>query len=323
MKPLLLPLLLALSTGAQPRGGAGVLLLAHGGDPTWNETVSKLAAAVRGTRDVEVAFGMADGDAMQAAVSKLEKAGDRRIVAVPLFVSSHSNLYRHTAYLLGVAAEPSKEFLDAMGAMAHAGHVHGHHMDMDAMNRRVKTKLPVSLAPALDADPLVGRILAERAKALSKDPSKEALVLVAHGPIEEDDDKAWLADLGKLAEAVRSQLPFAETAVATLRDDAPPPVREAAVKKLRGTVETLSKSYAVLVVPVVVAPGGIEAKMKKDLDGLEFRWDGRTLAPDALLADWIESRVKETDDHGDGGGGSDPGPGQGVRAPGGHDGRRR
>jgi sirohydrochlorin ferrochelatase len=273
----------------------GVLLLAHGGDSTWNKTVQTVAADVHAP--TEVAFGMADGDAMQSAVDKLQKRGAEKIVAVPLFVSSHSSLYRQTQYLLGASPEPSADFLSAMDtmnqAMAHGGHA-GHMMGSpDSINHRVSSSVPIMVAPALDTDPIVADILSHRARKLSKDPTKEALVLVAHGPIEEADDKAWLADLGQLAEQVKKRLPFRDAAVFTLRDDAPPAVRSAAVDKLRAGVKDYAKKGDVLVVPVLVSPGGIEEKMKKDLEGLDFKWSGETLAPDPKLSKLVEKRAAE------------------------------
>jgi sirohydrochlorin ferrochelatase len=290
-----LTLALAPAFAAAPPG-VGVLLLAHGGDPSWNATVQSVADGVHAP--TEVAFGMADGDAMQAAVDKLQQRGAKKIVAVPLFVSSHSSLYRQTQYLLGARPKPSEDFLSAMDAMnkamaaggGHAGHPMG---SPAAIHHKVKTGLPISVAPALDTDPIIADILTNRAQKLSKDPAKEALVLVAHGPIEESDDKAWLADLGRLAKQIKKRLSFRDAAAFTLRDDAPPKVRSAAVDKLRSAVKDYAKKGDVVVVPVLVSGGGIEQKLKKDLEGLDFKWSGETLAPDPRLSALVEKRAEE------------------------------
>jgi len=149
------------------------------------------------------------------------------------------------------------------------------------------------MTKALDDHPLVAEILVERARALSRDPSLEALVLVAHGPVEEADDRRWLEAMGSLGDQVRRTLPFREVRTATLRDDAPPPVRKKAVRALRREVRRLSREGGVLVVPLLVARGGIEAKVLKALDGLKFRWEGRGLAPHPNLTRWVESRARE------------------------------
>ncbi len=79
----------------------GILLLAHGGREDWNREVLELASKVDAERPVEVAFGMANKRAIQDAVNRLAEREVTGIVAVPLFISSHSSVIRATEYLLG------------------------------------------------------------------------------------------------------------------------------------------------------------------------------------------------------------------------------
>lgn len=81
----------------------GVLLLAHGGNPPWNENVRALAARVDRDRPTEVAFGMATRANIQTAVNALTARGVSEIVAVPLFVSSPSSVVTSTQDPLGCA----------------------------------------------------------------------------------------------------------------------------------------------------------------------------------------------------------------------------
>ena len=75
------------------------------GAADWNERVNALAATLNQTQPVEVAFGMASRPSIQAAVDRLVARGVKSIVAVPLFVSSHSSVVTSTAYLLGLRAD--------------------------------------------------------------------------------------------------------------------------------------------------------------------------------------------------------------------------
>src|ERR687891_532970 len=104
LKPLLLVALLCawLVEPAAATSPDGILLLAHGGKAEWNERVNTLASTVNRDQPVEVAFGMATRSAMQSAVDRLVARGVTRIVAVPLFISSHSSVITSTAYLLGL-----------------------------------------------------------------------------------------------------------------------------------------------------------------------------------------------------------------------------
>src|SRR5262245_49367497 len=87
----------------------GILLLAHGGAERWNASVSELAKSIDGDVPVEVAFGMAQRSAMQSAIDRLQERGVERIVAVPLFVSSHSTVITSTEYLLGLRDDAPPE----------------------------------------------------------------------------------------------------------------------------------------------------------------------------------------------------------------------
>ena len=92
----LLVLLLFALPGAGVAEAQGILLLAHGGRDEWNREVHALAERVEPQQPVEIAFGMANKRAIQDAVDRLADRGVSGIVAVPLFVSSHSSVLRAT-----------------------------------------------------------------------------------------------------------------------------------------------------------------------------------------------------------------------------------
>src|SRR3990167_6710262 len=93
---------ISMASGAERTSGTGILLLAHGGSGPWNERVLAVATVVNQTYPTEVAFGMASRASIQTAVDRLAARGASRIVAVPLFVSSHSSVITSTEYLLGL-----------------------------------------------------------------------------------------------------------------------------------------------------------------------------------------------------------------------------
>jgi hypothetical protein len=155
----------------------------------------------------------------------------------------------------------------------------------------VKTSLPISLTPALDGSALVSSILLERAKALSRDAKRETVVFVAHGPVDDAAVGAWNETLAKHAEFVRREGGFRAASFAILRDDAAPDVRAASVRILRKRVAAGAKNGRALVVPVLIARGGIEGKLPKDLAGLRYAWDGSTLMPHEGFEGWVLLRA--------------------------------
>ena len=87
----------------------------------WNERVTEVVKTVDASTPTEVAFGMASRASIQRAVDKLAARGVTEIVAVPLFVSSHSSVITSTEYLLGLRAEAPKD-LAIFAKMDHSSH---------------------------------------------------------------------------------------------------------------------------------------------------------------------------------------------------------
>lgn len=271
--------LAALSAQAQPWGAKpfGILLLGHGGGSEWNQAVLGVQKAVSSKKvPVEIAFGMADPAQIQRAMDRLKAQRVARIIAVPLFISSYSEVLEQTKYVLGMRKTPSDEFMTAPHS----------HMAA-AVVRRARTDLPLVMTQALDDHALVADILLDRARKMSRNPSKEYVVLVGHGPLKDSDNELWLGAMDRLGRSVRRRGGFAGVRSATLRDDSPPAAQMKAEKALRDLVKDLSRQGRVLVVPHLIASGGIERHIRRSLDGLFYSWTGETLLPDRRIAQWV------------------------------------
>ena len=276
----------------------GILLLAHGGDPAWNAAIADLRAAVSSAAPAALALGMADPDALQAGVDALEAAGVSRIAVVPLFVNSRSEVMDQTRYALGLAGKPSEIMRGAAermkGMKMPPGMAH-HRMNMFSLKRvKFRKGTSVALASALDADPFVSLVLLERARALSREPAKETVVLVAHGPVDDAAVSSWDKDLQAHAAAILKGGGFRAARTALLRDDAAPEVRARSVTALRAEIADARKDGGrALVVPVLIARGGIEDKIPRDLAGLDYAWSGDALLPHAGFDRWVLDRAEE------------------------------
>ncbi|HEY8550814.1 MAG TPA: CbiX/SirB N-terminal domain-containing protein [Vicinamibacterales bacterium] len=293
-------LFLAASAFAQaPQRKPGVLLLAHGGKPEWNERVAALAKSLDAEQPVEVAFGMATRANIQAAANRLVERGATEIIAVPLFVSSHSSVITSTEYLLGLRKDMPEDLLKfARMSHGHGGHgagghgsAHGAAASADGTTP-ISVPVPVRMTPALNRHPLVADILSTRARAISTDPAREAVILVAHGPVRDEENERWLADMRVLAEWVAASAPFASVDALTVRDDAPKPVRDAASAELRALVEKRAgEGRRVLIVPLLMSFGGIEQGIRARLEGLDYTMAPQGLMPDDRIATWVREMV--------------------------------
>ena len=287
--------LIAMGASRASFADSGILLLAHGGKPEWNARVTELAAQVDKRKPTEVAFGMATRANIQIAIDRLVARGVTEIVAVPLFVSSWSSVITSTEYLLGQRAE-APAALAAFARMNHgggAGHAasghegHAGHAAADGTSP-VTSPVPIRMTPALNDHPIVAEILATRARSAGHSPAAEALVIVAHGPTEEDDNRRWLADMASLTKRLASIEKFGSVDYLTVRDDAPKPVRDRATAELRAIVEKRTAAgQRVLIVPLLISYGGIENGLRERLDGLSYAMAKAGLMPDDRLVTWV------------------------------------
>ncbi len=316
-------LFLTLTVFGQKNEKVGVLVLAHGGDSLWNQTISNAAAPLKKDYVVNVAFGMANPHSMQQGINRLESQGVNTIVAVQLFVSSYSMIIRQNEYLLGFRdqlADPPMLMMMHHGSGGH-GHGHGenphaakekhhhsskmenHHQmkkDADSTDKKLaplKIKANILLTKPLNDNPYAVDILINRVKELSKKPKRETVILVAHGPNDKKDNYMWEATLQNIATQIKSAFgvhAFRNVTYLTLRDDASKDIYNKAKQHFREVVEKADlKNGRALIVPVLMSNGGIEKRLQKRLDGLDYVWKGHTLLPDDKITAFIQSSVQE------------------------------
>jgi len=286
--------------GARAADASGILLLAHGshrgmghgaahdhahhdsapaarapqptlGPDIWNQNIEVIAADLNRTVPTEVAFGMAEPQAMQAAADRLVARGVSHIVAVPLYISSHSPIIGNFRYILGLQEQMGQR--TAIKKLA-----------------RVHSKATFAFSGAMDADPLVSEILLERARAKTDNPATTNLVIIAHGPNDEEDNKLWLADMEKHAAYLKAR-GFRSVEVLTHRNDADAATKAAARAAFRARVETAARDGTTVVVPLLMSAGGIEKDVEDDLKGLTFVF-AQPLAPHPNLERWVLSRYQ-------------------------------
>lgn len=266
----------------------GILVLAHGSsnhdhdhgvqniswhdNPSkseWDDTILEMVgeASQQIPYPVEVAFGMWDQKNFQEGVTILANQGVCELIVLPLFISDHSDVIRAQKYQFHVTENNPLPF--------------------DPGRLTIPSSIQkVIFKSALNDDLHLSTVIANRAEAISKDPSREDLILVAHGPNGDEDDLLWIKDLS--IHASRIQTPFHNIHLLTLRDDAPEEIRNRKTKELQDIVKkAVAENRTPLIVPVLLAPGGIEDGLEERLHGLSYILSPKMLAPDAHLIEWI------------------------------------
>lgn len=275
---------------AAGNGRFGVLVMAHGGPPEWNEAVLEAVKSLKSRYPLEVAFGMADATTLQEAVSKLESQEVRRIGVVRLFVSGES-FVDETEKIFGLRPGAPATAAPPAHPPAHA-HAHGHAHGGHAMAFfRVKTQSSFALSVQGLADaPGMGQVLADRAAALSQTPTNEDVLVLAHGPGDDGENTRWLAKLDARAASIRARAPFRRVQVETLREDWPDK-RADAETRIRAFVQRASSEGGkAIVIPFRVQGFGPYADVLRDLD---YVADRKGLIPHAEVGKWLEHEAVE------------------------------
>lgn len=293
--------------------GFGVIVMAHGGGPEWDQAVLQTVAPLRAKYEIEVAFGMADAESLQQAVKKLEARNVRKIGVVRMFISGESWLER-TEQIFGL-----REGAPPPGAAGHAGHAghgdhHGHHAGGPPPQGapaaaqgapkpagahgghsmafyRVETQSAFALSSEGLADaPGMAQVLAERATALSKAPAREDVLILAHGPGDDGENERWIAKIDARAAKIRESAPFRRVQVETLREDWPAK-RVVAEERIRSFVKrATTEGGTAIVLPFRVQGFGPYARV---LEGLDYVSDGKGLIPHDEVGKWIERQIVE------------------------------
>ena len=255
----------------------GVLVMAHGGTPEWDAAIAESTTRLADEVPTAIAYGMADPATLAQALESLRTEGVERVAVVRMFVSGDS-FVQQTEYLLGLSDVQPTFFMPSHGSRG-GGHA--------AAPAGPPQPIAHGLVVATHVDGLVDgeethRIFAERARALSLDPSSESVLLIAHGMGDPQENDELLAAMEGIERAV-GETPFHTVRSATLREDWPP-AREIAEREIRAFVESENSSgRRVLVVPVRLSGFGPYAEV---LEGLEYE-RAEALLPHDDVADWL------------------------------------
>lgn len=292
-------ILLAVTAVANAEPKRGVMVMAHGGDAAWNETVKRTVAPLKDKYPTEIAYGMADTATMRDAVQRLEAQGVEEIAVVRMFISGESFLGA-TRYILGLQSEPPQ--MDHAAHGTHAGHghqepAHGAAADADAGHDKPSSAHHMSAPEPIESkarfllsrdgvaeSELIDDILVDRVQSLSSQPANESVLILAHGPGDDAENARWLANMERRVGRIRQIGPFREVRCETLREDWPDK-RAEAEQRIRSFVEEHGRDGRVIVVPFRVSGFG---PYRKVLEGLEYVADEQGFCPHPNMTRWLE-----------------------------------
>ncbi len=259
-------------SNATVRGDQGLLLLMHGfkerGDAAFKEDMQPMANIF--PTAMAAGMSMMMSDHIQWGVKDLEAAGAKTIVVVPIVSTRYNTMMRQWQYIFGQYDEPSY-----------------------ATVPRIQTDAQILIAEPPGDDPLIAEIVLDHALDISEDPAEEVVIIAAHGPSFEEDNQKVLAELSNLAKIVREDGDFADVMAITLQDDAPPAIRDRNVAKLRSMVEeAAADGKQVLIVTNLIGTRTIQAKLRDDLKGLDYKFNKNGIVGHDSFMKWMGEAVR-------------------------------
>ena len=258
----------------------GVVIMPHGSTQPWNDAAERTIEPLKTKYKIEMAYGMGDSGIIQNAVSLLEQQGVKRIVFVRMY-----ELERHmkplTDYILGLTNSPTLP-----------GHADGHGRDSAFPSQIRSAALFSTFGGYTENFPPIANVLCERITEVSQEPSKETVVLLAHGAQTDEDNNHWLSVIRANIERVKKDprcAPFKAIKAATVREDWPEQ-REKAVADVRKMIEENDKTGRVLVIANRMYGSG---PYKKMLTGLNYALNEKGFAG-PIITQWLEIGIGQT-----------------------------
>ncbi len=254
------------------RAEVGVLIVAHGFHEIGDQSlVDRLKPTAR-IFPTAAALGMSmmQSSHIQSSVDSLVAAGAKKIIAIPVHNTPYSNQTRQWLYILGKLDKPGY-----------------------ATVPQVQTSAEIIVAEPLKDHPFMAELLTDYAKEISTDPSNEVVIIGAHGQAEMSDNQSALAEMANLAKYVQEDGGFSEVKVTTLQNDAPQAIRNVNVERLRGWVATAKQEgKQALVVPYVIAPHSVQGTMRKELEGLDYKFNAKGVIEHPNFDKWLSENIR-------------------------------
>lgn len=257
---------------AQP-SEIGVVIMPHGSTQPWNDAVENIIRPLMTKYRIEMAYGMGDPGIIQAAVSRLEQEGIKRIVFARMYALSHQ-MKDKTDYMLGLSEQPG---------------THASHDSIPPV--QIRSAALFSTFGGYEEFPPIADVLCERIIEISSSPSTETVILVAHGEKADEGNNTWLSVMNRNIEQMKANsrcAGFKAIHAATVREDWPD-LREKAVADVRNLIQDSQKNGHVLLIANRLYGSGPYQNM---FEGLEFKMNSKGFAH-PVIRQWLEAGIQQ------------------------------
>jgi sirohydrochlorin cobaltochelatase len=256
-------------------GDIGVLILSHGVGENSDRMLKESLEPVSSQQPTAIGFGMAmmTSAHLQSAVDDLIERGAKKIVLVQNGTTTEYNtLTRQWKYIFGLGEEAT-------------------YLDVPV----VQADVEFILAEPFADNPLITDILYDHVKEVSKNPANEVVIIVGHGPEDNEDNGPDLEIVGAHAERIAAKNEFADVKIINLQDDAIPPIRKSNVKRLRRWITKANDNgQDVIVIAIAAASHGVQTHILQDLRGLDYTFADKGMSEHSKYIEWIAVTIQNS-----------------------------
>ena len=247
----------------------GVVIMPHGATKPYNDAIERTIEPLKSRYKIEMAYGMGDAITIQNAVSKLEHQGITNIVFVRMYPRSNQ-LKEKTDYILGLTNKIPQQW-DGL------------------ISPQIRSSSIINTFGGYEEDNLIAGIFLDRIKEVSKNPTEETIILLAHGS---KNDKAEALRKNKMQNHIdwiqkQFKQPFKKITDMVLREDWPEK-REKALSKIKKIIREGNETGKVIIISNRLYGSG---PYKHFLKGLNFEINSKGLAPHPNLTNWLEKGI--------------------------------
>jgi hypothetical protein len=257
------------------QGDVGVLILSHGVGENSDRMLKDALEPVSSEYPTAIGFGMAmmTSTHLQSAVDDLIERGAKKIILVQNGTTTEYNtLTRQWKYIFGLGEEATYIAVPV-----------------------VQADVEFVMAKTFGDSPLITDILYDHVKEVSKNPANEVVIIVGHGPEDNEDNEPDLAILSAHVDRIAAKNEFADVKIINLQDDAIAPIRKSNVKRLRRWITKANdEGQDVIVVAVAAASHGVQTHIRQDLRGLDYTFADKGMSEHPNYVEWISATIADS-----------------------------
>lgn len=214
-------------------------------------------------------MAMMSSEHIQTAVDALTSTGVDTVVVVPVTTLKTGPLIEQWRYIFGKRAKAPWISVS-----------------------RVQSDARIIFGSTPTTGTLISAILLDYAKELSRDPAREVVAILAHGPDDAEENADELALLEQHAAEIRKGRAFADVRGFTLQDDAPSAIRQANINQIRQWMESaIDRDQRVIILTTLPVNGNVHKKIRRDLKGLDYAMSERGIVEHSRFSEWIDSVI--------------------------------